>query len=68
MVDRRSVTMLFSNNSGMQSTSTVQQRMKRSAAKIPVHFPDVIKIYNQGMGEVNLADQRVAAYHLNRES
>ena len=42
--------------------------MKRSATKIPVPFPDVIKIYNQGMGDVDLVDQRVAAYLINRES
>ena len=40
--DRRSVTMLFSNISGIQSTSTVQQRMKQSTTKIPVPCPNVI--------------------------
>ena len=40
--DRRSVTMLFSNISGIQSTLTVQQRMKKSTTKIPVLCPNVI--------------------------
>ena len=29
---------------------------------------DVIKMYNQGMGGVDLIDQRTAAYHLDRIS
>ena len=66
--DRRSITMLFSNISGMQSTSTVQRRMKGSATKIPVPCQDVIKMYNQGMDGIDLAEQRTAAYHLDRKS
>ena len=53
--------MLFSNISGMQSTSTAQGRMKGSATKIPVPCPDTIKMYNQGMGGVDLVDQRTPA-------
>ena len=60
--------MLFSNISGIQSTSTVQRRMKRSATKISIPCPDVIKMFNQGMGGVDLVDQRTAAYHLDHES
>ena len=41
--DQWSVTMLFSNISGMQSTSTVQRPMKGSATNIPVPCQDVIK-------------------------
>lgn len=66
--DRRPVTMLFSNITGMQSTSTVQRRQEGSASKITVSCPDVIKMYNQGMGGVDLVDQRAAACHLDRKS
>ena len=45
--------MLFSNIPGMQSTPTVQRRMKGLATKIPVSCLDVLKMYNQGMGGVN---------------
>ena len=66
--DRRSVLMLFSNIEGMSTTSTVLRRQKGYASKIQVPCPDVIKIYNQGMGGVDLIDQRTAAYHLDRKS
>ena len=33
-----------------------------------MYCPDVIKMYNQGMGGVDLIDQRTAAYHLDRKS
>ena len=48
--DRRSVLRLFSNIEGMSTTSTVLRRQKGSASKIQVTCPDVIKMYNQGMG------------------
>ena len=48
--DRPSVLMLFSNIGGMSTTSTVLRRQKGSASKIQVACPDVIKMYNQGMG------------------
>ena len=66
--DRRSVLMLFSNIEGMSTTSTVLRRQKGSASKIEVPCPDVIKMYNQVMGGVDLIDQRTAAYHLDRKS
>ena len=66
--DRRSVLMLFSNIEGMSTTSTILCRQKGSASKILVPCPDVIKMYNQGIGGVDLIDQRTAAYHLDRKS
>ena len=60
--------MLFSNIPGMQSTPTVQRRMKGLATKIPVSCLDVIKMYNQGMGGVDLFGQRTAVYHLDCKS
>ena len=66
--DRGSVLMLFSNIEGMSTTSTILCRQKGSASKILVPCPDVIKMYNQGIGGVDLIDQRTAAYHLDRKS
>lgn len=66
--DRRSVVMLFSNVDGMTTTSTVPRRQKGSTTKLQVTCPDVIKMYNKGMGGVDLIDQRSAAYHLDRKS
>ena len=64
----RPITMLFSNISGMQSTSAVQRWMKWSATKILVPCPDVIKMYNQGIGGIDLVDQRTSACNLDRRS
>ena len=66
--DRRSVTMLFSNLSGMQSTSTVQTQMKGSATKVTVPFPDFLKMYIKGMSGINYVNHRKVAYHLDRKS
>ena len=67
-LDRRSVTMLFSKVEGMAATSTVPRRQKGLASKIQVSCLNVIKMYNKGMGVVNLTDQRAAAYHWDRQS
>ena len=48
--------MLFSNIEGMQTKSSVQRRVKRSAAKVSVSCPDSIKFYNKSMGKVDLVD------------
>ena len=42
--------------------------MKGSATKLPVPCPDVIKMYNQGMGGIDLVDQRTVTYHVDRKS
>ena len=55
-LDRRSVTILFSNVEGMATTSTVPRRQKGSASKIQVTCPNVIKMYNRGMGGVDIID------------
>ena len=60
--------MLFTNIEGMQTKSLVQRRIKGSVAKVSVSCPDVIKLYNKGMGAVDLVDQRTAAYPLYRKS
>ena len=66
--DRQSLTMQFSDISGMPPTSTVQLWMKGSAAKIPAPCPDLIKMHSQGMGGIELVHQRTAAYYLDRKS
>ena len=60
--------MLFSNIEGMLTKSSVQCQVKGSAAKVSVSCPDIVKFYNNGMGGVDLVDQRTAAYHLDRKT
>ena len=55
--DQQPVIMLFSNISGMQSTSIDQRRKKGSATKVPILCPEGIKMYNQSTGGANLVDQ-----------
>ena len=57
-----------SNISDMQTRSTVLRGMKELATKIQVPCPNVIEMYNQGMGGVDLVDQRTVAYHLHCKS
>ena len=45
-----------SNISDMQTRSTVLRGMKELATKIQVPCPNVIEMYNQGMGGVDLVD------------
>ena len=54
--------MLFSNIEGGATTSTVPRLQKRLASKTQVPFPDVIKMYNKGMGGDGTIDQMTAAY------
>ena len=39
-----------------------------TATKVRVPCPDIIKIYTQGMGSVDLVDQRTEAYHVDCKS
>ena len=55
--------MLFSNIEGGATTSAVPHLQKRLASKTQVPFPDVIKMYNKGMGGDDVIDQMTAAYH-----
>lgn len=53
--------MLFSNAVGMIITSTILWYQNESTIKFQVHCPDAIKIYNQGIGAIDLVDQETAA-------
>ena len=67
-MDNRSVLLLSSAIEGIDDVSSVQRREKGSATKSAIPCPTVVKLYNSGMGGVNLMDQRIAAYQLDRKS
>ena len=67
-MDNRSVLLLSSALEGMNDILSVQRREKGSKTKSSVPCPKVVKIYNSGMGGVDLMDQRTAAYRLDRKS
>ena len=52
----------------MDGTSNVMRRTKGSATKTPVSCPNIIKIYNESMGGVDVIHQKTAAYQLDRKS
>ena len=41
-------------------------RQKESASKIQVPRPDIVKIYNKGIGGVELINQKASAYNFNQ--
>ena len=53
---RHSITILFSNVDEMATKPTVPRWQKRSASKIQVPCPDVIKMYKKGMSGVDLIE------------
>ena len=66
--DNKPVLMLATNVEGMGGTTNVYRRTKGSANKIAVPCPNIIQMYNKGMGGVDLMDQKTAAYRLDRKS
>ena len=65
-MDNRSVLLLSSALEGMSDILSVQRRENGSKTKSSVPCPKVVKLYNSGMGGVDLMDQRNAAYRLDR--
>ena len=63
-MDNWSVLLLSSALEGMNDILSVQRREKGSTTKSSVPCPKVVKLYNSGMGRVDLMDQRPAAYRL----
>ena len=66
--DNKAVLLLATDVEGMSGSSNVMRRMKGSSTKTPVPCPNIIKIYNNGMGGVDLMDQKTAAYRFDRKS
>ena len=68
-VDNPSVLLLSSAlEEEMNEILSVQRREKGLKANSSVPCPKVVKLYNSGMGVVDLMDQRTAAYCLERKS
>ena len=67
-MDNRSVLLVSTSREAMDDVSSVQRREKGSAAKSAIPCPTVVKLYNNGMGGVDLTDQQTAAYQLDCKS
>ena len=66
-MDNHSVLLLSYSLEGMNDIVSVQKRKKGSKTNSLVLCPKVIKLYNSGMGEVDLMDQHTAEYRLDRK-
>ena len=66
--DNKSVMLLGSHLEEITSISTVQRRLKGYSSKVPVNYPNGIKLYNNKMGWVDLMDQLKSAYQLDQRS
>ena len=67
-MDNRYVLLVSTTLEGMYDVSSVQRRGKGSATKSSNPCPTVVKLYNNGMGQVDLMDQRTETYRLDRKS
>ena len=52
---------------GLNDILSVQRKEKSSKTKSSVACPKVVKLYNSGMGGVDVMDQHTAAYRLDRK-
>ena len=64
----KSVMLLGIHLKDITSISTMQRRLKGSLSKIPVNYPNGIKLHNRKMGRVDLIDQLKSAYQLDQRS
>ena len=66
--NNKPVLLLATNIERMDGTSNAMRRTKGSATKTPASCPNIIKIYNESMGGVDVIHQKTAAYQLDRKS
>ena len=66
--ENKSIMLLGSHLEEIASMSTLGRRLKSSSSKIPVNFPNVVKLHNSKMGAVDFMDRLKSAYQLDRRS
>ena len=66
--NNKPVLLLATNVGGISWISKVMRRRKGSATITPVSCPKIIKLYNNGMGGVDIIDQKTASYIFSQKS
>jgi hypothetical protein len=66
-MDSKSV-LVVSSACDSEASGTVQRRQKGHSEKVPVNCPEIIQDYNHNMGGVDLLDQKIVSYSLDRRS
>ena len=66
--NNKPVLFLKSNVNGMSGISNIMRRTKGSATITLVSCPNVIKLYNNGMGGVDIMNQKTAPYRIDCKS
>ena len=66
--DNRGVTVVGTCLEECDKISTVSRRVKGQSAKISVPCPEIVNSYNSGVSGVDLLDQKIAAYKVDRKS
>ena len=66
--ENKSIMLLGSHLEEITPMSTLEKRLKGFSSKIPVNYPNGVKLYNSKMGAVDFMDQLKSAYQLDRRS
>ena len=66
--DNKPLLVLATNVESMSGVPNAMRQTKGSATKAPVSYPNIIKPYNNCMGDLDFMDQKPATYRLNRKS
>ena len=66
--DNRAVHLLGSNVEEFDAVSVISRPQNGAAAKVNVSCPAIVKMYDHGMGGVDLMDQYSAAHRLDRRA
>ena len=67
-MDSKSVLVLSNTCCGPVTSGSVKRRQKGSIEKVAIDCPEIIQDYNTNMGGVDLLDQKISTYSLDRRS
>ena len=66
--DKKPVLLLVTNVDDISGLSNIMRRTKGSGTKTSVSCPDIINIYRNGIGSVDIMDQKATGYRVDHKS